>query len=125
MNTGFSGSERSYTWVMRRTRHPSTPDTRYAMPVSHSHQLLFGSLRFSDTVVRSTGFAGSATFQIWWARPPKVRRRYTLALSPFGSCAPSHTRVIWAPPASARPGWPGMCARYLGRLGSVTSTIDV
>jgi len=27
MNTGFAGSERSYTWVMRRTRQPSIPET--------------------------------------------------------------------------------------------------
>src|SRR5215510_4655216 len=95
------------------------------MPLSHSHQFLCVSLRFCDTVVSSAGFAGSVTFQIWCAWLPKVRRRYTLLLSPLGSCDPSHTRTICAPPASARPGWPGMCARYFGCLGSVTSRIDV
>src|SRR5215510_15891098 len=81
------------------------------MPLSHSHQFLCVSLRFCDTVVSSAGFAGSVTFQIWCAWLPKVRRRYTLLLSPLGSCDPSHTRTICAPPASARPGSPGMCDR--------------
>ena len=54
-------------------RHiPGAPETRKAMPVSHSHQLLWVS--FSPPIrVTSTGLAGSATFQISCASPPKVR----------------------------------------------------
>jgi len=36
---GSEGSPRSYTCPMRLVRHPGAPETRYAMPVSHSHQL--------------------------------------------------------------------------------------
>ena len=46
-------------------------------------------------------------------------------LSPFGRVLPSQTRTIWAPPDSYVPGTPGMCRRYLGLAGSVTSTIEV
>ena len=53
MCTGFAGSDRSYTCVMRRDCHPFTPDTRYAMPVSHSHQLLCVSRSPRTTVVTS------------------------------------------------------------------------
>ena len=45
------------------------------MPVSHSHQLLWVSFRFQLGLETSTGFDGSATFQISWPAPPNERSR--------------------------------------------------
>src|SRR5215813_12237748 len=113
---------------MRRVRHSGAPETRNAMPVSHSHQLLCVSRRPLTTMEMRLGFAGSVTSQISCAELPKLRSKYTLLLSARGSWLPSHTRAICAPPDSPVPGVvgsPGMCARYLGCFGSVTSTIHV
>jgi hypothetical protein len=57
---------------MRRVRQSGAPDTRKAMPVSHSHQFLCVSFNPPIRVI-STGLAGSATFQISCASPPNVR----------------------------------------------------
>src|SRR5947207_13753455 len=113
---------------MRRVRQSGGPETKKAIPVSHSHQLLCVSRRPLTTTVTRLGFAGSVTSQISCDDPPKLRSRYTLLLSARGSWLPSHTRAICAPPDSPPPGAggsPGMCARYFGCFGSVTSTIDV
>ena len=80
MWTGWAGSLRSNTWVMRSTRQPGTPDTRYAMPVLHSHQLLWVSLSPETIVVTSRGRAGLVTSQIWCvfcsgSLPAVARRR--------------------------------------------------
>src|SRR5262249_5316221 len=102
------------------------PETRYAIPVSHSHQLLCVSRRPLTTTVRRPGFAGSVTSQISCPDVPKLRSRYTLVLSARGRSLPLQTRTICAPPASPRPPVsPGMWARSRGFFGSVTSTIDV
>ena len=95
------------------------------MPVSHSQKLLCVSFRFQLGLETSTGFDGSATFQISWPAPPNERKRYTALRSPFGNALPSQTRVICAPPASKFPSWPGMWNRYFGFDGSVTSMIEV
>src|SRR5580692_6315826 len=113
---------------MRFVRQPGAPETRYAIPESHSHQLLCVSRKPLSTTVRRLGFAGSDTSQTSWEDVPRARSRYTLFLLARGNSLPSHTRVICAPPDSPGPGVrgsPGMCARYFGFFGSVTSTIDV
>src|SRR5207248_2242222 len=110
---------------MRRVRQSRTPATRYAMPVSHSHQLLCVSRSPLTTTVSRFGFDGSVTSHTSCAVFPKLRSRYTLLLSARGNVLPSHTRTICAPPCSACPGSPGMCATYLGCFGLVTSRIDV
>src|SRR5713226_6586973 len=111
--------------VIRRVRHPGAPETRYAMPLSHSHQFLCVPPSPLTMTVRRPGAAGLVTSQISWAALPDVLSRYTLLLSARGSVLPSHTRTICAPPASALPISPGMWDRYLGCFGSVTSRIDV
>src|SRR5436309_1550496 len=113
---------------MRRVRQSGGPETRKAIPVSHSHQLLCVSRSPLTTTVTRFAFAGSVTSQISCDDPPKLRRRYTLLLSARGNWLPSHTRTICAPPDSPPPGLagsPGICATYLGCFGSVTSRIDV
>ena len=57
---------------MRGTRHPGLPDTKYATPVSHSHQLLCVPLS-PPSRVTSLGLLGSAVFQISCAELPNVR----------------------------------------------------
>src|SRR5215831_7242182 len=109
---------------MRGTRHPGLPDTKYATPVSHSHQLLCVPL-IPPSRVTSLGLLGSAVFQISCAELPNVRSMYTAPASALGSDLPSHTRTICAPPCSARPASPGMCASSFGWRGSVTSRSDV
>ena len=57
---------------MRLVRQPdgAPSETRYAIPVSHSHQFLCVLLRPSSTVVSRAGFAGSVTSQTsWWSLP--------------------------------------------------------
>src|ERR1700674_4029494 len=113
---------------MRFVRQPGAPETRYAIPESHSHQLLCVSRKPLSTTVKRLGFAGSDTSHTSWDEVPRARSKYTLFLLARGSSLPSHTRVICAPPDSPGPamrGSPGMCARYFGCLGSVTSTMDV
>src|SRR5215469_12735654 len=113
---------------MRLARQPGAPETRNAMPESHSHQLLCVSRRPLSTTFSRVGFDGSLTSHISCEEVPRERSRYTFFLSARGNSLPSHTRVICAPPVSPGPGMrgsPGMCARYLGALGSVTSTMDV
>src|SRR5438477_2825651 len=114
---------------MRFTRQPGAPPTKYAIPVSHSHQLLCVSWRPVTTAVIRLGFVGSVTSHSSCPLPPKLRNRYVLLLSARGSSFPSHTRTIWAPPDSPTApgvgGSPGICDRYFGCLGSVTSTIEV
>src|SRR6476660_5990460 len=95
------------------------------MPVSHSHQFLCVSFNPATTVVIRLGRSGFVTSQISCDVVPPVRSIYTLAGSPFGSFLPSQMRTICAPPCSFMPGSPGICVRYLGCLGSVTSTTDV
>src|SRR6476620_11106239 len=98
------------------------------MPLSHSHQFLCVPLNPPTaglpppTVRTPTGCAGSVTSQISWAELLSPRSMYTL-LSCTGRELPSHTRTIWAPPLPDVP--TGMCARYFGCAGSVTSTTDV
>jgi hypothetical protein len=113
---------------MRLVRQPGAPETRYAMPLSHSQKLLWVSFKPLSMTVTRLGFAGSDTSHNSWELVPRVRSKYTLFLLARGSSLPSHTRVICAPPDSPGPGMrgsPGMCARYFGFLGSVTSTMDV
>src|SRR5580693_4600576 len=113
---------------MRFVRQPGAPETRYAMPLSHSQKLLWVSFKPLSMTVRRLGFAGSETSHTSWEDVPRARSRYTLFLLARGNSLPSHTRVICAPPDSPGPGVrgsPGMCARYFGFFGSVTSTRDV
>src|SRR5579863_1373591 len=113
---------------MRLARQPGAPETSSAIPLSHSHQLLCVSRRPLSMTFKRLGFAGSVTSHISWEEVPRERSKYTLFLLARGSSLPSHTRVICAPPDSPGPGTrgsPGMCARYFGFFGSVTSTIDV
>src|SRR5262249_22096470 len=99
-----------------------SPEIRYAVPVSHSHQFLCVEVSPDTTVLAFRGLAGSVTSQTSWPEFgtlfPNVRRSHVLPCR-------SHARAIWAPPCSGPPGAPGMWARYFGRDGSVTSTIDV
>src|SRR5437870_12971375 len=99
-----------------------SPEIRYAMPVSHSHQFLWVDVSPETTVLVFCGLAGSVTSQTSWPELgtllPSVRRRYVLPWR-------SHTRAIWAPPCSGPPTAPGIWARYFGRDASVTSTIEV
>ena len=44
---------------------------------------------------------------------------------PWAACVPSQMRTICAPPCSPSPSSPGICARYFGCSGSVTSMIEV
>src|SRR6185503_13881200 len=111
--------------VILRVRHPGAPETRYAMPLSHSHQFLCVPPSPPTIIVTRLGAAGLVTSQISWAELPNVLSRYTLLLSARGSVLPSHTRTICAPPVSAMPGSPGIWARSVGALGLVTSRIDV
>src|SRR6476660_6877704 len=110
---------------MRRVRHLGSPEIKYAMPVSHSHQFLCVLMRPLTTTVTRSGFDGSVTSQISCAVSPNERSRYTLLLSARGRSRPSHTRPISAPPASPCHTSPGVCMRYFGHLVSVTSTIEV
>src|ERR1700685_664466 len=113
---------------MRLVRQPGAPETRYAMPLSHSHQLLCVSTKPLSTTVKRLGLAGSDTSHTSCEEVPRARSKYTLFLLARGSSLPSHTRVICAPPDSPGPGMrgsPGMCATYLGFFGSVTSTMEV
>ena len=60
---------------MRREFQPFTPETRYAMPVSHSHQLLCVSRRPLTMTVMIAGFSGLVTSHISCAEVPKERSR--------------------------------------------------
>src|SRR5687767_11738049 len=110
---------------MRRVRHAGSPDTRYAMPVSHSQKLLCVLRSPATTVVIFAGFSGVVTSHTSCPELPNDRRRYTLLRSAFGSVLPLHTRAICAPPCSPAPASPGMWNRYRGDRGLVTSRIDV
>src|SRR2546430_4840391 len=81
------------------------------MPVSHSHQLLWASLRLSTGVETSTGLLGSVTSKTSCPCVPFSRSRYVLPGTPLGRVLPSHARTIWAPPASPAPAGPGMWKR--------------
>src|SRR5262245_4045059 len=95
------------------------------MPVLHSHQFLWVLASPVTTVVSSAGSLGLLTSHTSWAKLPSVRSRYVFPAVPRGRSAPSQTRTICAPPASAWPLAPGIWARYRGARGSVTSTTDV
>src|SRR5262245_16985614 len=134
MNTGFSGLLRSKICVMRFDRQAGKggtavarlvpSETRYAMPVLHSQKLLCVSPRLATTVFTSDGLAGLVT-SYTSCELAVARKRYCLARLARGSSAPLHARTICAPPASPSPDGPGMCFRYTGRFGSVTSMIEV
>src|ERR1700674_3573635 len=100
---------------MRGTRQPTGPETKYAMPVSHSHQFLCVPLRPSTTTVRRLGLAGSVTSHTSWVVAPLGRNRYHLPFTPCGKTLPLQTRTICAPPPSSPPSdEPGICDMYLG-----------
>src|SRR5258705_2075471 len=110
-------------FVMRGVRQAGSPLTRYAMPVSHSHQLLCVSFSPVTMVETFVGFSGVVTSQTSCPDVPIGRRRNVLFLSAFGS--PLHARTICDWPGPCASPTPGMCAMYFGALGFVTSTTDV
>src|SRR5579863_5676910 len=118
--------------------HPSdfAPATRYAIPVSHSHQLLCVLLKPASTVVTNFGAAGSVTSQIWCdslaPALPNARSRNQRPAVPLaealGRVFPPHTLTICAPAAAKEPligAGPGMWNRNLGLRTLVTSMIEV
>src|SRR2546425_9298649 len=82
-----------------------SPETRYAMPVSHSHQFLCVDVRPVTTVLVFCGFAGSVTSHTSW---PEFGTELPMVLSRYVRPCRSHTRAICAPPCSPPPGTPGM-----------------
>ena len=82
-----------------------SPETRYAVPVSHSQKFLCVEVRPVTTVLALRGFAGSLTSHTSWPELgtalPNDRSRYVLPWR-------SHTRAICAPPCSGPPAGPGM-----------------
>src|SRR4030095_5295627 len=85
-----------------------SPEIRYAMPVSHSHQFLCVEVSPVTTVLAFCGLAGSVTSHTsspeLGTELPQVRSRYVLPWR-------SHTRAICAPPCSEPPGAPGTWTR--------------
>src|SRR4029453_1865999 len=85
-----------------------SPDTRYAVPVSHSQKFLCVDVSPVTNVLALRGFVGSLTTHTSWPELgtalPNVRSRYVLPWR-------SQRRAIWAPPCSEPPPAPGMCAR--------------
>ncbi len=74
MNTGFAGSERSYTCVTREARYASWLPGMYAMPLLHSHSFLWVLLNWPNCAI-SAGFSGTVTSYTSWRESPKVRSR--------------------------------------------------
>src|SRR5216684_2557778 len=58
--------------VIRRVRHPGAPETRYAMPLSHSHQFLCVPPSPPTMTVSRPGAAGLVTSQISCAVLPNA-----------------------------------------------------
>src|SRR5512147_3114829 len=61
MNWGLEGLLRSKTCVTRFTRQPGTAETRYAMPVEHSHSFLCVAVNGPETAIGVLGAAGFVT----------------------------------------------------------------
>src|SRR2546427_10193841 len=104
---------------MRQVRHPDgpscsgftftrSPETRYAIPVSHSHQFLWVEVRPVTTVLVFCGFAGSVTSHTSW---PELGMALPYVRSRYERPPRSHTRAICAPPCSEPPAGPGMWTR--------------
>ena len=110
---------------MRRVRQSGAPDTRKAMPVSHSQKFLCVSFRPADArdQHRIGGIGDVPDLMRLAAEGAQHVDR--VGDRPWASDLPSQIRTICAPPDSYLPSWPGMWRRYFGCAGSVTSTIEV
>src|SRR5438132_1688845 len=73
------------------------------MPVSHSHQLLWASLRLSTGAETSTGLLGSVTSKTSCPCVPFSRSGYVLPGTPWGGERPSRGRTVLARPTATGP----------------------
>ena len=95
------------------------------MPVSHSHQFLCVSLPLGIRV-RASGLAGSVDVPDFVRLPAERAQQIDRVRVALGQRSCRRRRAPSAPPpCSPRPSMPGICARYFGCFGSVTSTIEV
>src|SRR5437667_4649210 len=135
MNLGVAGLLRSKIWVMRFVRQfgddgvactRSVPsETRYAIPESHSHQLLCVFRKLATTVLTRVGLLGLVTSWTSCELAVARSRKCFVRVLSWLSSASLQARTIWAPPASPTPDGPGIWNRNFGCRASVQSTIEV